>query len=91
MKKQESQKNAFEDKKNGRAISDGDVARAFVSSHSHTVNEVAASLAMSGMPLTESEKDDLEAFQNMTEEEQEQNIEELVERYRKPGMEGLDK
>lgn len=91
MKKQENQKNAFEDKKHGRAISDDDVAKTSISSHSHTVNEVAASLAMAGMPLTESEKDDIEAFQKMTREEQKRDIKKLAERYRKLGMNGLDR
>lgn len=91
MKKQENQKNAFENAKYGRAISDGDAASVSISSHSYMVNEVAASLAMAGMPLTESEKDDLEAFQNMTEEEQGRDIKKLAERYRKLGMNGLDK
>lgn len=54
--------------------------------HSHAVNQVAASLAMEGMPLTESEKDDLEAFDKMTKEEQEQNIQELVAKYKAMGM-----
>lgn len=53
--------------------------------HSHAIGEVAASLAMDGMPLTESEKDDLEAFDKMTKEEQEHNIQGLVEKYKTMG------
>lgn len=44
--------------------------------HSHIVEEVSASLAMEGVPLTESEKVDLEAFDKMIKEEQ--NIQKLV-------------
>lgn len=54
--------------------------------HSYNVNEVAASLAMEGMPLTEAEKDDLEVFDKMTKEEQEQNIQELIAKYKAMGM-----
>lgn len=54
--------------------------------HSYAVKEAAASLAMEGMPLTEEEKDDLEEFNNMSKEEQEKNIQEIVAKYKAMGM-----